>query len=365
MQSGKLLIAGGSVTHALTHEHRLGPRWGPAGDVDLFVHSCSATEASSLAKTIFDCICLDQETWTVTRGCGVITLQEHQKNDMTNRDFRHIGVCQTVQIILRLYDSPAEVLLGFDVDCCCAGYDGSDVWVLPRCERALRHGVNILNPLHAWPNRPAYEVRLCKYAARGYQIAVPGLDATKIDRDRLVKTKINDLRGLARLLKLSNALEWWQPNGNAEYNGTSPAVIYSNSSFLDALGKALGDDEKYALKAGMYSYDDDELFTRPALIVPKCWCPPDDSHTAICKANMLFFEGIEADGPGTSNIGPKREEAWAEIVDAGEDRIATRVTRMLDDAWDKTKRSREYLNALEPDLDAKYYAHAFVDAVKE
>jgi len=32
--------------------------------------------------------------------------------------YRHI------QIILRLYKSPAEILMGFDVDCCAVGYDG-------------------------------------------------------------------------------------------------------------------------------------------------------------------------------------------------------------------------------------------------
>ena len=29
-----------------------------------------------------------------------------------------------VQIILRLYESPAEILAGFDVDSACAAYDG-------------------------------------------------------------------------------------------------------------------------------------------------------------------------------------------------------------------------------------------------
>ena len=37
-----------------------------------------------------------------------------------------------VQIILRVYHSPSEVLCGFDVDPCCVGYDGTTVWALPR-----------------------------------------------------------------------------------------------------------------------------------------------------------------------------------------------------------------------------------------
>ena len=32
-----------------------------------------------------------------------------------------------VQIILRLYSSPAEVLMGFDIDSCCVAYDGTSV----------------------------------------------------------------------------------------------------------------------------------------------------------------------------------------------------------------------------------------------
>jgi hypothetical protein len=35
--------------------------------------------------------------------------------------YRHI------QIILRLYKSPAEILMGFDVDCCSVGFDGANV----------------------------------------------------------------------------------------------------------------------------------------------------------------------------------------------------------------------------------------------
>jgi hypothetical protein len=35
--------------------------------------------------------------------------------------YRHI------QIVLRLYKSPAEILMGFDVDACSVGYDGEKV----------------------------------------------------------------------------------------------------------------------------------------------------------------------------------------------------------------------------------------------
>lgn len=31
---------------------------------------------------------------------------------------------RSVQIVLRLYSSPAEIVAGFDIDACCACYDG-------------------------------------------------------------------------------------------------------------------------------------------------------------------------------------------------------------------------------------------------
>jgi hypothetical protein len=169
LAEGKLFVAGGSVLHALTHGQRLGSFWGPTSDVDLFLHSCTADEATALTRRVFDAVATDNESWTISRGRGVISMLMHTEYC---EGPNHNGIEATVQVILRLYDSPAEVLCGFDVDCCCCGYDGSDVWMLPRCLRALRHSVNILNPLHAWPVRcactrsPPHELRVHRGACQ-------------------------------------------------------------------------------------------------------------------------------------------------------------------------------------------------------
>lgn len=151
----QILIAGGSVLRALTlNDTRTSGWWGESGDVDIFLHSIAdGAEASALAKKISRAMCVDGEDWLVVRRNGVIDLMQI----MLSHGVR--SVMQTVQIVLRLYQSAVEVLTGFDCDCICCGYDGEAVWVLPRCLRALRTGVNLLNPLHAWPNRPAYELR--------------------------------------------------------------------------------------------------------------------------------------------------------------------------------------------------------------
>ena len=64
-----------------------------------------------------------------------------------------------------------------------------------------------------------------------------------------------------------------------------------------------------------------------------------------------------------------REEAWAEIMDfynsgertEGEDELPRGCPRMLVDSWDNSKRSREYLNSTEDNLDSTYYSHALRD----
>ena len=53
------------------------------------------------------------------------------------------------------------------------------------------------------------------------------------------------------------------------------------------------------------------------------------------------------------------ESAWEAI--AACDETAPSLTAKIEDAWDSSKRSREYLNAREGDLYARYFAHAARD----
>ena len=52
-----------------------------------------------------------------------------------------------------------------------------------------------------------------------------------------------------------------------------------------------------------------------------------------------------------------RGEIWAAVADAGTD--ALEMPRRLADAWDSTRKQREYLNARDEGYDAIYYAHAY------
>ena len=61
-----------------------------------------------------------------------------------------------LQIILRIYGAPAEILMGFDIDSCCVGFDGTNAWALPRARRAIKYSANVADPAR---ESRTYEIR--------------------------------------------------------------------------------------------------------------------------------------------------------------------------------------------------------------
>lgn len=203
-----VVMAGGSVLRALTASKgiRTSQWWDPpkwsrplASDIDLFLYGCDQEDANRISRRIFDALAGPTERWAVIRSRGVCNM--HHYNQAVH------GVETKVQIVLRIYDSPTEVLVGFDLDSCCCAYDGRNVWVCPRWVHALQAGVNVLNPLHAWPNKPSYEFRMAKYAFRGFGVAIPGVNKGRLDYDLIHQSQIGELKGLARFLKISSEMD--------------------------------------------------------------------------------------------------------------------------------------------------------------
>lgn len=79
----------------------------------------------------------------------------------------------TVQVILRRYSTPGEVIHGFDLGSCAALWDGSKVLMTRMSVIAAEHGANVLD---LTIRRPSYERRLSRYFARGYDLVLPDLD---------------------------------------------------------------------------------------------------------------------------------------------------------------------------------------------
>lgn len=83
-----------------------------------------------------------------------------------------------IQIILRLYSTPSEVLAGFDVDPCSVGFNGNEVFGTPRaCISITTQSMTV----DLSRRSPSYEMRLAKYARRGYEIFLPDLRREEID----------------------------------------------------------------------------------------------------------------------------------------------------------------------------------------
>ena len=139
----KWVIAGGSVLRALLRRPPAAAAFDDT-DVDIFIVAEEAADATRLAESIWCALAADGEEWVLSRGQYVI--------NMIRSGGELASAAQPpVQIVLRLYESPSEVLHGFDVDPCAVAFDGEGLHALPRAIEALRTGYGVLNPLHAWP----------------------------------------------------------------------------------------------------------------------------------------------------------------------------------------------------------------------
>ncbi|KAI9199230.1 uncharacterized protein BJ171DRAFT_445672 [Polychytrium aggregatum] len=156
----------------------------PSSDLDLFIYGLDEDQAKQKMMAIYNAL-LDVIPFEVTvfRSPHAVTL-------VSQYPYRHI------QIVLRLYRSPAEILMGFDVDCCGVGFDGQNVYATRRAHLAISSKVNCVDMSR---RSTSYEVRLAKYAERGYEIAVPQLQRDRID-PQVYERSFEKVQGLARLL---------------------------------------------------------------------------------------------------------------------------------------------------------------------
>ena len=87
------------------------------------------------------------------------------------------------QFIFRLYKSPAEIVYGFDVDCCGFLYDGTNVYAT---ERAYYAWKNKINHFDFDRMSKSYSYRLAKYSGRGFKIWLPFFDERKVNLEKML-----------------------------------------------------------------------------------------------------------------------------------------------------------------------------------
>eukprot|EP01117_Protostelium_nocturnum_P018316 TRINITY_DN7638_c0_g1_i1.p1 TRINITY_DN7638_c0_g1~~TRINITY_DN7638_c0_g1_i1.p1 ORF type:complete len:458 (-),score=132.44 TRINITY_DN7638_c0_g1_i1:141-1334(-) len=182
MDPSNIFAAGGSVLAALTDSIKTKEL--ESSDIDLFIYGVTKEEAKDLVLRILTTVYKNNKK-------GIIVVRSKQSITIS------CGYpIRNIQIITRIYKSPGEILLGFDVDSCAVGYDFDNVWVSPRAVRAITKRYNLVNPTR---RSTSYEYRLFKYAKRGYAVMIPELDGSKIKEDLYGKF-ITSTQGLGRLL---------------------------------------------------------------------------------------------------------------------------------------------------------------------
>ncbi|EOD27048.1 hypothetical protein EMIHUDRAFT_236138 [Emiliania huxleyi CCMP1516] len=336
----KWVIAGGSVLRALLRRPPAAAAFDDT-DVDIFIVAEEAADATRLAESIWCALAADGEEWVLSRGQYVI--------NMIRSGGELASAAQPpVQIVLRLYESPSEVLHGFDVDPCAVAFDGEGLHALPRAIEALRTGYGVLNPLHAWPTEPTYELRLAKYAGRGFAVAVPGLQWHLVDR-KAVNAALVDLKGLSRLLLLdaerSRALHQLRA-----LNTPLPSLkhVFGRVRFFSNYGAHTRSRElptQYHDARHLTNISWDNYMTDPGDATANA--PDASAWWLVVPCHQLESEEVmNADA---------RAEHWAIILDA--DRENLRIPRELE--WSTTPRTREYLNAGEVGLEQRYFASVY------
>jgi hypothetical protein len=158
----------------------------PASDVDLFIYGLTEEQAKEKIKDIESRIedSILHDTTTIRTKHTITIVSQYPT--------RH------VQIVLRIYKNLSEILTGFDVDCSCVAYDGSQVWAAPR---AIASYMTQTNPIDLTRRSPSYENRLAKYSQRGFEVHWPLLDRSRID-PTIFEQAFRRTQGLARLLVL-------------------------------------------------------------------------------------------------------------------------------------------------------------------
>jgi hypothetical protein len=221
-----VVVAGGCAVSMMLDEYELPGIGGRLKDVDLFVHSCAEDEADLVvSKILWNASCIDKPFEECIIPPSKILAHVVSEQDLwKHKNFKKLRQSEIpfpntmvlpncisfvfdglkIQIIKRLYSSPAEVIVGFDVDSCCVLYDYNTekYWITPRGLYAFNSRTNFVDFTRM---SPTYETRLIKYASLGFNIFVPhyGYLNSQCQTDPRWKKKNNNNQTLVMyLLKL-------------------------------------------------------------------------------------------------------------------------------------------------------------------
>ncbi|KAF7329112.1 hypothetical protein MKEN_00171700 [Mycena kentingensis (nom. inval.)] len=165
-----------------------------SSDVDIYIYGLDSKAATAKVKEIF-------RTYRKNLPRGAPTVVVRNSKTIT---FYSKYPTRRIQIVLRFLKTPKHVLLNFDLDICALGYDGTEVWMLPRAARALETGYNVFTMSlvqghYLSERRATQEERVFKYAYRGYGIRILPLYIASLPTSQ---DKVDAIKRGERLLPL-------------------------------------------------------------------------------------------------------------------------------------------------------------------
>ncbi|KAJ5557574.1 hypothetical protein N7513_003160 [Penicillium frequentans] len=192
-----IVVAGGSVSNSL---HYRGS-WDlpPDADIDIFLYGLQERDLKAKVLAIWNTICENSaQKWAAQDPSGTL---EEPGRELADRTVNVITIFSShykrrVQIVLRLYRSISEILVGFDIDGSAVAFNGHQVYASPRAIAAFISGANRIDIDRI---SPSYVHRLVKYRGRGLEPYFPELIRDRINPAIYGRPK-NHLTGLAQLL---------------------------------------------------------------------------------------------------------------------------------------------------------------------
>jgi hypothetical protein len=150
-----VLIAGGSIASMIHGVRKI-------SDIDMFIYGLDESQATERVERMLQEIVKNQDYCELFRNNYCVTVK---------------GGDYTYQIIFRLYKNIQEILDGFDIGCCCVGFDGTTVHLNERGKFSHEHNANIVD---ITKRSSTYEYRLRKYLTRGYSLVMPRLNVNSL-----------------------------------------------------------------------------------------------------------------------------------------------------------------------------------------
>ncbi|KAI1464320.1 uncharacterized protein F4812DRAFT_442994 [Daldinia caldariorum] len=160
-------------------------------DIDIFLYGLDSEDEA--IRRILEIEAVVRRNQRLFSGQGLALRSKNAITFISPRyPFRH------VQVILRLYRSISEILTGFDVDCACVAFDGTQVYTNPRGVTAIATQTNTIDLTR---RSPSYENRLYKYRNHNFEVYWDALDRSRVKRHFFdLDEGRGQITGLARLV---------------------------------------------------------------------------------------------------------------------------------------------------------------------